>query len=119
MSEWVKLEVGNNWGCSFYAYPGELLKDSGTNEPRNALMLREGLETAVRFPDQWGQVVRLVSRKVGFHYSDMGHEHYGETRRWGFEIDVHGVSVWIPLEAVEVVRGFVPRVRDSEGKAEG
>lgn len=114
---WVKLEVGNNWGDLFYVYPGERLNAFGTNETENALSLSEGLETAVRFPDDWGAVIRLTSKVERFRYNDMGHEHSGETRRWGFEQDVHGVAVWIPIEEVEVVLGFVSRVRESKGTA--
>ena len=85
---WVKLEVGNNWGELFYRYPSDRLNASGTNETAHALVLAEGLETAVRFPDDWGAVVRLVSQQL-----------------------------WIPLEAVEVVHGFACRVCDLKEKA--
>lgn len=111
---WVKLEVGNNWGDIFYTYPGERLNESGTNNPSNALVLREGIDTAVRFPDDWGAVVRMTSKVERFSYWDMGHECSGETKRWGFEVEVHGLPCWIPLETVEVVLGFVSRVRESK-----
>lgn len=106
---WVKLEVGDDWCDLFYTYPGERLNSSGTNETRNALQLREGMTIAVRFPDNWGAVVDLQSRPEKFRYSDMGHEHHGTTKRWGFEQDVHGVKVWIPLEHVEVPHNFALR----------
>jgi len=114
---WVKLEVGNNWGELFYRYPGDRLNASGTNETAHALVLAEGLETAVRFPDDWGAVVRLVSQQEPFRYHDMGHECSGTTKRWGFEFEVHGIQLWIPLEAVEVVHGFACRVCDLKEKA--
>lgn len=101
---WVKLEVGNDWGALFYTYPGERLDSSGTNATRNALELREGLDVAIRFPDGWGSVVALVPRVESFRYSDMGHEHTGQTTRWGFEADVHGLKVWVPIESVEVAQ---------------
>ena len=109
---WVRLEMGNNWGDFFYTYPGERLNASGTNDTDNAIVFRTGMTTAVRFPDDWGAVVDLVPREERFSYSDMGHECSGTTHRWGFEWDVHGVKVWIPIEEVEVCAGFALRRRD-------
>jgi len=114
---WVKLEVGNNWGALFYTYPGERLNAKGQNDAGNALVLKEGLETAVRFPDDWGAVVRLESKPEPFRYFDMGRECRGETKRWGFLWEVHGLPVWIDLESVEVAAGFASRVRESKGVA--
>jgi hypothetical protein len=109
---WVRLEVGNDWGQAFYTYPGERLNATGTNETDNALVLCEGMTTAVRFPDDWGAVVDLSSRPERFSYSDMGREHSGTTKRWGFEWDVHGLKVWIPIESVDVCQGFASRRRE-------
>ena len=112
---WEKLEVGNNWGALFYTYPGERLNSSGTNATENELDLRSGIVIAVRFPDDWGSVVELSGRLELFSFQDMGHECSGETTRWGFEFEVHGLPVWIPIEQVEVAVGSLQRKRDRTG----
>lgn len=109
---WAKLEVGNNWGALFYAYPGELINSSGTNATENELELRAGISVAVRFPDGWGSVVELSGRLERFSFFDMGRECSGETTRWGFEFEVHGLPVWIPIEQVEMAVGSLRRKRD-------
>lgn len=111
---WVRLEVGNNWGSFYYTYPGERLNAFGTCETENALVLTEGFETAVRFPDQWSAVVPLVSKLESYRYSDMGREYSGPTKRWGFEFEVHGLKIWIPLEKVDVAAGFAPRFSETK-----
>lgn len=111
---WVRLEVGSNWGELFYAYPGERLNENGMNDTGNALLLHEGLETAVRFPDDWGAVVALRSKTSTFLYHHGDGKAFGVTRRWGFEMDVHGMAAWIPIESVDVVLGFATRARDSK-----
>ena len=111
---WVTLEVGNNWGDLFYTYPGEKLNANGINDTDNALQLHEGMQIAVRFPDDWGQVVELVSKRQTFSYGDMGQTHTGTTLRWGFEVEVHGLKVWIPLESVQVPQDFARRRKERD-----
>lgn len=111
---WVTLEIGNNWGDLFYTYPGEKLNANGQNETANALQLYEGMPIAVRFPDNWGQVVELVSKKESFSFNDMGNTCAGTTLRWGFEVEVHGLKVWIPLESVQVAEGSARRRRERD-----
>lgn len=110
--EWVTLEVGNDWMVIFYTLPGERLNAHGTNDTQNAVLLEEGRELSVRFPDGAVETRALVARRVATRASDHGHRYDVTQVQFGVNVEVHGILVWVPIECVQVRRSALQRRRD-------
>lgn len=110
--EWVKLEVGNSWQEIFYALPGERLSWSGCSDPRDAVLLREGMPIEFRWPDGEVETRALELRRNSSGYSDHGHSHDVTQERYGFTVTSHGAETWLPIELVDVRRSAIQRKRD-------
>lgn len=105
--EYVSIEVGNDWGVVYYAYAGQSLTCDGFADRKLGLKLREGHAMQVMFPDGTTSTSRLSARKQYSTVSDHGKHSDVAYTEYGFEGSYLGVPVWIPLEAVKVLKGSI------------
>jgi hypothetical protein len=103
--DWVTLECAIDWVVVYYAFPGELRDANGrTNAAENGVSLKEGVQVSLKMPD--GTVLHepLAVKQEKGHSTD-----HGGITRWvyewfGFNLDLHGLKVWVPITDVEVLR---------------
>ncbi len=110
MPDWTKLECSNCWERIYYVIPEDLLalKHLPIHEQNRrkfdfALPLKVGPSLRLRMPDGTVRTEILAMR------AEPGHDHDIEyTHEWfGFNFDVNGLKVWVPITDVEVSKSEV------------
>lgn len=106
MSEWVKLEKGNDWGSTFYALPGVLIR-GGTHGASDGVKLDPKRRYSVRFSD--GHVVECSLRTMTAQgtVGDHGHTYHFTNERIGAVVEFHGLNLWVEVNEIELLRSEV------------
>jgi hypothetical protein len=106
MSEWVRLEEGNDWGQIYYALPGKRLI-GGMADARRGVTLTDGRLYKVRCPD--GSVARrkMCTKRTIERISDHGHYTDVTQTRYGFVIEARGIKTWVEVNAIELLASEV------------
>lgn len=99
---WVELEKGSDWGCEYYALKGKVLDPKyGTASVRNGIDLSNLEKIHVKFKDGHEEEVRVVTKKSPYHIRDHGCSDIIHNTSYGFEVNIHGHTLW--LDFVEVM----------------
>lgn len=109
--EWVRLEVGNDWGVVYYTYPGERLTKHGTASHDLGLDLAPhvGSVIDVRWPDGAIRPGQLAHKSYESSVSDHGKSYPVRVDIYGLEWTARGVQCWVDIDKVEIRRIFKVR----------
>ena len=100
---WIKLERGNDWGAEYFGLPGKSRSSYGTCSIREfGLKFEEGGKIKIRWPDGKESTETIKHKNMHATVSDHGHETTVNYGLAGFEVKVHGVPSWFPLDVVEI-----------------
>jgi hypothetical protein len=102
VSNFVKLNKGNDWGTEYFEKPGTVRLHGCCSYQRDALTLKEGKAIRVRFRDGHEAQLPVAHKKVHGGYSDHGRETQTVSLVPGVLMEVYGSDVWVSLADVEV-----------------
>ena len=99
---WTKLVKQNDWGSYYYAPDGKSLTPGGRADFSLGIKFENLESLAVRFPDGTEQRCPLRGSKTLDHVGDMGRSYNVGSVLWFVEFDVHGLSVPIEVDKLDV-----------------
>lgn len=102
MSEFVKLEIANDWGAKYWQLPGKAQDKHGMASYSRGLKLCPGMKLDVKWPDGSITNETLASKDEYGTIGDMGHNYDYKTEQYGFHVKSRGLIQWVKLEDVEV-----------------
>lgn len=116
MTNWLRMEEGNDWGYVYLAMPGKKQTEHGMAcAQKLGIKLRKDALLRTRFPDgsvrEYPIGIRMHRESVGDH----GQLHTTEVRsdRYGIHVEAMGFKdVWISLTKVEVDAESLERARE-------
>jgi hypothetical protein len=95
--QWVPLERGDDWGMEYLAYTA--LTPYGSASAARAIRPVAGSSFELRWPDNTVTTENIVYKDGWNVVSDHGHESRASFSIPGFNAKIHGLCVWVPLDA--------------------
>jgi hypothetical protein len=99
MSNWIKLQRGNDWGHTYLAV--NALVD-GMASSRRGIKCQTGEPVQVRWPDGTIDDTTIVMQSQSMQVSDMGRASTVRSFVPGVCVEIHGLELWRPLDSFEV-----------------
>jgi len=97
---YVKLRLGDAWGCPYLVKLG----GEGNSGGRDALRLKAGEPVPCRFPDGTTRWCTLKVREIEYMPAQDNALHTSMLRaeEYGVDIGAYGLSLFVPLHRIEV-----------------